>query len=196
MRSLAASALGLMLAGLGWTTACRKDMYDQPRYEPLEASQLFPDGASARPRIPDTVARGDLDLDPALTHGSRHGTPVDDFPLPVDLALLQRGRERYDIYCSPCHGAAGDGDGTIVQRGFPRPPSYHEQRLHDAPIGYFYNVITNGYGVMYSYASRVAPRDRWAIAAYIRALQVSREGNLDDVPAAVRSRLLNEEAAP
>ncbi len=181
-----------LLAGSG--AACRQDMYNQPKYKPLAASEFFADGTSARPLPPHTVARGHLDENVVFFTGKNDdGTLAAGFPLPVTHDLLKRGQERYNIYCSVCHGAEGDGNGMIVQRGFPPPNSYHIDRLRQAPPGYFYHVITNGYGVMYSYASRVEPADRWAIAAYIRALQLSRNGRLDDVPADERAKL---EAAP
>lgn len=176
------------------------EMYDQPRYGPLAPSPLFPDGNSARPQAPGTVPRsagsaaaassgrdGSLETEPpaapavVIGPGGRNlltGAPAAlsgyANPLPVTLALLARGRERFNIYCAPCHSRAGDGDGMIVRRGFPPPPSYHTDRLRAAPDSHFYDVISNGYGVMYPYADRINPGDRWAIVAYIRALQLSR----------------------
>ena len=184
--------LACLLACSG--AACRQDMYDQPKYKPLAASEFFADGTSARPLPPHTVARGHLNEDTIFFTGKNDdGTLVAGFPMPITRDLLKRGQERFNIYCSVCHGAEGDGNGMIVQRGFPPPNSYHIDRLRQAPPGYFYNVIANGYGVMYPYASRVEPGDRWAIAAYIRALQFSRNAHLDDVPADERAKL---EAAP
>jgi mono/diheme cytochrome c family protein len=160
-------------------TACERDMADQPKYEPLEPAAVFPNGQSAQLPPEGTVAR-DAVLEP---------TP-DRSPLPVTLAVLGRGRERYDIYCAPCHGRVGDGQGMIPQRGFPPPPSYHTDRLRGAPDKHFYEVITLGFGVMYSYANRVAPDDRWAIVAYIRALQLSQNATLRDArEAGVADRL-------
>ncbi len=174
--------------------ACRQDMYNQPKYKPLAASEFFADGTSARPLPPHTVARGHLDEDTIFFTGKNEdGTLAAAFPMPITRDLLKHGQERFNIYCSVCHGYEGDGNGMIVQRGFPPPNSYHIDRLRQAPPGYFFNVITNGYGIMYSYASRVEPADRWAIAAYIRALQLSRNGRPDDVPADERAKL---EAAP
>ncbi len=181
-------AVACILAGSG--AACRQDMYNQPKYKPLAASEFFADGTSARPLPPNTVARGHLNEDVVFFTGKNDdGTLAAGFPMPVTRDLLKRGQERFNIYCSVCHGYEGDGNGMIVQRGFPPPNSYHIDRLRQAPPGYFYNVITNGYGVMYPYASRVEPADRWAIAAYIRALQLSRNGRLDDVPADERAKL-------
>ncbi len=160
---------------------CRQDMHIQPRYNPLDASPFFDDGRSARPVIPGTVARGQLRTDEAFYTGKVNGTEVNAFPFPVTREVLERGRERYNIYCTPCHDRVGDGQGMIVQRGFPPPPSYHTDRLRQAPVGHFVSVIANGYGTMYSYASRVEPRDRWAIAAYIRALQLSQQAKTSDL---------------
>lgn len=183
--------LGVCLALAG---GCRQDMYDQPRYEPLEASSFFDNGQSARPLVAGTVARGELRTDDHLYKGKVNGKLVETFPFPVDRALIERGRERFNIFCSPCHGRLGDGRGMIVQRGFSAPPSFHIDRLRKEPVGHFFDVITNGHGAMYSYASRVPPRDRWAITAYIRALQLSQHSMLADVPDDERKRL--EEAAP
>lgn len=178
-----------LLLALG---ACREDMHDQPRYEPLEVSDVFGDRRSARPQVEGTVARGQARLDEHFYTG-RVG---DDFarttPFPVDRAVLERGRERFDIYCSPCHGRLGNGNGMVPQRGFKRPPSFHQDRLREMPIGYFFDVMTNGFGTMYDYSARVAPRDRWAIAAYVRALQLSQRARLEDVPAAEREDLEGE----
>jgi mono/diheme cytochrome c family protein len=154
-------------------TGCRQEMYDQPRHKPLGASAFFRDGMSARPLPAGTVPRGFLHTNDAFDEGLIGTNLVEDIPVPVTRELLQRGRERYDIYCSVCHDLNGEGNGMIAQRGFPRPPSFHVERLREAPVGHFYRVISHGYGVMYPYASRVAPEDRWAIIAYIRALQLS-----------------------
>jgi hypothetical protein len=172
------------------TTACRQDMHDQPRYEPLEASEFFADGRSARPLVAGTVARGDLREDEHFYTGKANGTLVDRFPFPVTRAILERGQERYHIFCSPCHDRIGTGQGMIVQRGFRRSPSFHIDRLREAPVGYFFNVITNGFGSMYDYADRIPPRDRWAIIAYIRALQLSQHATLEEVPPGERQQLV------
>jgi len=170
-------------------TSCRPDMFDQPRYNPLGASDFFTNGAGSRPLIPGTVARGHLNEDEAFYAGKIGTNLVETFPFPVTSEVLQRGRERFDIYCAICHGQTGDGNGMIPQRGFPAPPSYHSDRLRQSPVGHFFEVMTQGYGVMYSQASRVAPTDRWAIAAYIRALQLSRDARLKDVPSGERAKL-------
>jgi len=169
-------------------------MQVQPRYNPLDPSPFFDDDRSARPAIPDTVARGHLHTDELLYTGKVNGALAETFPFPITRQDLQRGKERFNIYCSPCHGSLGDGQGMIVQRGFSAPPSYHIDRLRQAPPGHFFDVITNGYGRMYSYASRVNPEDRWRIVAYIRALQLSQSAGLEDVPAAERKKL--EESKP
>jgi mono/diheme cytochrome c family protein len=178
------AALLLIFAG------CRPDMYNQPRYKTYAADDFFSDGASARPLPPHTVARGHADLDTEVFEGKTDdGKLVEALPQAVTRAMLERGRQRFDIYCAVCHGRTGEGNGMIVQRGFPAPPSYHTERLRTAPLGHFYDVITNGYGVMYSYAARVEPPDRWAIAAYVRALQLAQNARLDDVPTAERPTL-------
>jgi hypothetical protein len=170
-------------------TGCRVDMHIQPKYRPLAASNFFDDGRSARPVIPGTVARGHLRTDEQLYTGRTHGEVADTFPFSLTRADLERGRERYNIYCTPCHDYTGSGRGMIVQRGFPAPPSYHLDRLRNAPVGHFFDVITNGFGTMYSYASRVDAQDRWRIAAYIRALQLSQRATLNDVPEEERRQL-------
>ena len=159
------------------------------RLKPDEASQFFQDGRGDRPEIPDTVARGHMRTDELLYTGRVNGVAMDQFPFPVTRAVLERGRARFNIYCSPCHDYTGSGRGMIVQRGFPPPPSYHIERLRQAPAGHFFEVMTNGYGAMYSYAGRITPEDRWAIVAYIRALQLSQHATLDDVPAEERQQL-------
>ena len=163
-------------------TACRQDMHDQPRYEPLEKSTFFKDGRASRPLIAGTVARGQLRIDDHLYKGKIGDSLVTTLPFPVTNEIIKRGQQRYNIYCAPCHDLSGTGQGMIVQRGFPTPPSLHIDRLRDAPVGHFYDVITNGFGIMYSYADRIKPKDRWAIVTYIRALQLSQNATLDDVP--------------
>jgi mono/diheme cytochrome c family protein len=155
------------------------DMMDsQPKYSEYEPAALFPNGRVLQHPVPGTVARDDLARAQAVANKP-----------PLTRELLARGRERFDIYCSPCHGRLGDGNGMVVQRGMPHPPSYHTERLRTAKDQHFFDVITNGYGVMYSYASRVPAKDRWAIVAYIRALQMSRHASIDDVPPSKRAQL-------
>ena len=178
----------LVVAGVA-LAACRQDMHDAPRYDPLERSVFFDDGLSARPLIANTVARGQLREDRHLYEGVVDGQPADTFPMEVTPAVMQRGQERFNVFCSPCHGQTGEGNGMVVQRGFRQPPTYHQDRLRDAPVGYFFDVMTRGFGAMPDYASQVPVADRWAIAAYIRALQLSRNAALDDVPADRRAAL-------
>ncbi len=169
--------------------ACRQDMHDQPKYIPLRQSTFFADERSARPVVAGTVARGQLREDALLYTGKIDGADATVLPFPADEALLRRGRERFDIFCSPCHARTGEGDGMIVRRGYRRPPSLHDERLRNAPIGHFFDVMTNGFGAMPDYAAQVPPEDRWAIAAYIRALQLSAHASIADVPPADRARL-------
>lgn len=176
------------MAGLS-LASCRSDMHVQPRYNPLDGSEFFDDGRSARPEVPGTVARGHLRIDKHLYDGKVDGKEAEAFPFPITRAVLQRGRDRFNIYCSPCHGLTGEGRGMIVQRGFPPPPSYHIDRLRQAPPGHFYIVITNGFGAMYSHAARISPEDRWAIAAYIRALQLSQHATVPDLPESERAKI-------
>jgi hypothetical protein len=148
-------------------------MHVQPKVKPLRASDFFADGRGSRPLLPGTVARGQLRDDTYFYTGMVNGKEGDAMPFPVTEQVLKRGQERYNIYCTPCHSATGDGNGMIVQRGYRRPPSYLDPKLLNAPLGHFYDVMSNGFGAMPDYAAQVAPRDRWAIAAYIRALQLS-----------------------
>jgi mono/diheme cytochrome c family protein len=174
------------------STACRQDMHDQPRYKPLARSAFFEDGRASRPLVPDTVARGQLHEDEALYTGKNSDdTPVTTFPIPITPAVLARGQQRFNIYCSPCHGRIGAGLGMVVERGLKKPPSYHTDRLRAAAVGYFYDVITNGFGAMSDYAAQVQPRDRWAIVAYIRVLQRSQNATIADVPPEKRPEMGN-----
>ena len=162
--------------------ACRQDMHDQPRYEALEKSDFFGDSRSARPLVAGTIARGQLRQDEHLFSGKVGGAFAAQLPMPLDAALLQRGRERFGIFCTPCHGLRGNGDGIVVQRGYRKPASLHEERLRQQPVGYFYDVMTSGFGAMPDYAAQISVADRWAIVAYIRALQLSQHATLADVP--------------
>ncbi len=163
--------------------ACRLDMQVQPYYRPLSESKFFADKRAARPLIEGTVARGELEDDTYFYTGKIGSTPGDYMPFAVTAEVLARGQQRYNIYCSPCHSEVGDGNGMIVQRGYKRPPSYDTERLRKAPIGHFFDVISHGYGKMPDYAAQVEPKDRWAIAAYIRALQLSQTATKADVAA-------------
>lgn len=166
----------LVLAG------CRQDMHNQPRYKPLAESDFFADLRSARPPVEGTVARGQLHEETYFYTGKFGSNPGDYMPFPVTMDVLSRGRERFNIYCAPCHSRVGDGNGMIVQRGYRAPPSYHTERLRKAPLGYFFDVMTNGFGAMPDYATQVPPRDRWCIVAYIRALQLSQGATMSAVP--------------
>jgi mono/diheme cytochrome c family protein len=181
----------VMLAAFVPLAGCHRDMQDQPRYDTYEASSFFDNGMSARPLIEGTVARGQLNDDEPYYFGRENGQPITALPHQVtaNRALLERGRERYTIYCSMCHSRLGDGNGMVVQRGFRKPPSYHIERLREAPAGHFFDVITNGFGAMPSLKSQIPVEDRWAIVAYIRALQLSQDASLDDVPDEERAKL-------
>ncbi|MGH9773607.1 MAG: c-type cytochrome [Candidatus Acidiferrales bacterium] len=164
-------------------------MHVQPKYKPEDPTAFFGDGRSGRQPVAGTVARGQLRLDELMYTGKINGQLADQFPFPITRQDLERGRERYNVYCSPCHDYTGNGHGMIVRRGFPQPPSYHIDRLRQAPAGHFFDVMTNGFGVMYSYSSRITPEDRWRIVAYVRALQLSEHATLADVPAEDRDML-------
>ena len=164
-------------------------MHDQPKDPPLRASTFFDDNRSARPLVAGTIPRGFLREDVLFETGRAGNAESAVFPIAVDLPLVDRGRERFDIYCAPCHGRTGNGDGMVVRRGFRRPESYHTDRLRAAPVGHFVDVMLNGFGAMPDFADRVDARDRWAIAAYIRALQLSEHATIRDVPAGERGAL-------
>jgi cytochrome c553 len=172
------------------TAGCRQDMHDQPRVKPLARSAFFDDGRSARPLVEGTVARGQLRDDERLYTGKSGEDFSAAFPFAVDRALLDRGQQRYLIFCAPCHGQVGRGDGSVVRRGFrSKPASFHEARLREKPAGYFVDVISNGFGAMQDYAAQIPARDRWAIVAYVRALQLSQNAALEDVPPERRGEL-------
>jgi mono/diheme cytochrome c family protein len=163
------------------TAGCRIDMHVQPRQNPLSKSDFFADGRSARPRVEGTVARGEFDAGDYFRTGKIGANPGDYMPFPVTAEVLSRGRERFNIYCAPCHSRVGDGEGFIPTRGFGRkPPSYHIERLEKAPVGYIFGVMTEGFGIMQDYSSQISPRDRWCIVAYIRALQLSQHATVAD----------------
>jgi mono/diheme cytochrome c family protein len=163
------------------TAGCGQNMETQPKYYEYEPAPLFRDGRVLQAPVAGTVARGDLERAAQATQKPRLGAE-----------LLARGQQEFDVFCSPCHGRLGDGNGMVVQRGMPRPHTFHEERLRQAPDQHFFDAMTAGYGAMYSYAERVNPRDRWAIVAYVRALQLSQHATLDDVPAAEQERLRAE----
>ena len=186
-RYVSALIVVIMIALTG--SACRQDMHDQPKYTPLRSTPFFGDVRSARPLVAGTVARGQLHEDPFLETGKIGNADATVFPFPVDAAVMARGRERFEIFCTPCHGRIGTGDGMIVRRGYRRPPTYHDDRLRNAPIGHFVDVMANGFGAMPDYSDQIGARDRWAIAAYIRALQLSQHARLADVPERERGAL-------
>jgi mono/diheme cytochrome c family protein len=186
---LTVGLLALTVAG------CRQDMHDQPNYSALEESTFFADGQASRPLVEGTVARGHLNEDTLLYAGKEGDENATVFPFPVTEAVMARGQERFNIYCSPCHGRTGQGDGMIVRRGYRRPPPLADDRLRDQPPGHFFDVITNGFGAMPDYAAQIQAADRWAIVAYVRALQLSAHATMDEVPPAERSKL-NEPAPP
>lgn len=180
---LLTGALLIMLCG------CRQEMYDQPRYKPLASSSFFADGRTSRPLPEGTVARGWLKEDIRLNEGKEGMRLTAALPMPLTKELLARGQERFNIFCSPCHDRTGGGRGMVVRRGYQPPPSFHQERLRDAPVGHFFDVISNGLGAMPDYASQIEVADRWAIAAYVKALQLSQNAPLSDVPEEKRSEL-------
>lgn len=186
----------LVVASAALAAGCRQDMHDAPRYEVYEANKNYPDGRASRNLPTGTVARGQLRDDEHFYTGKVNGFFVREFPFAVTAADMQRGQERYTAYCTPCHGQTGDGKGMVVQRGLRQAATYHQDRLRLAAPGYFYDVISNGFGQMPDYSAQVAPADRWAIAAYIRALQLSQNATIDDVPADKRGALDGAASAP
>lgn len=194
-RALSRSAAGtvarlaLAMALLATAGGCRQDMHDQPKYQPFERNDFFADQRASRPILPGTVARDHLAENTAVHLGERDGTLVQEVPFAIDRALLARGRERYDIFCSPCHDRVGSGNGMIVQRGYKQPTSFHTERLRLTPDGYIFQAITNGFGVMPSYAVQIPVEDRWAIVAYVRALQLSQSVKVSDLSAADLEKL-------
>jgi mono/diheme cytochrome c family protein len=183
--SRAMLAVGVMVS-LACFSGCslKQDMAYQPKNRPLSPSDFFTDGRSERPLLENTVARGAVNDDGLIIAKESNA-----FPLPVTAELMERGENRYKIFCTPCHGLQGDGNGMVAMRGMKHPPSYHEDRLRQSPNGYFYDVITNGFGQMYNYSAQIPPRDRWAIVAYVRALQLSRNARAADLPADLRDKL-------
>lgn len=182
---------GVLVIGLA---GCRQDMHDAPRYEPIEASPLFPGGAASQPLVEGTVARGHENDDELLMTGKVDGAEANVFPFEITRADLDIGQTRFNTYCAPCHAPSGNGDGMVVQRGYRQPPSLHIARLREAPVGQIYDRITNGFGVMPSYRAQISVEDRWRTAAYVRVLQTSQQGTRADVPAADMDRLDNPPA--
>jgi mono/diheme cytochrome c family protein len=185
-------ALLCALSACAFLAACslKQDMAVQPKNRPLTPSDFFADGRSERPLVENTVVRGSIAEDEFAVPKESNA-----FPLPINQALLDRGEERYKIFCSPCHGLQGDGNGMVAVRGMKHPPTFHQERLRQVTNGYIYDVITNGFGAMMSYSAQIPPRDRWAIVAYLRALQLSRNAKLSDLPPDVREKVLHPPAA-
>lgn len=173
--------IGIIVTTALLTVACRQDMHDQPKYRPLMASGFFTDGMASRSAIEGTVARGQLTADDHLYQGRSGKELATTFPFQIAKSDVERGRQRYNIYCTPCHGMAGYGEGMVVRRGFRHPPSFHIDRMREAPVGHYFDVISNGFGAMPSYASRIPVKDRWAIIAYVRALQLSQNAHLEEL---------------
>ncbi len=188
--ALSLGACSLLLLVIG----CRQDMHNQPKYIPLRSSAFWADGQGSRMQVDGTVARGQLRED-AYYYSGKIGTKDGDrFPFLITADVMERGRERYNIYCSPCHSRVGDGNGMIVQRGYAKAANLvGDQRILHAPVGHYYDVITNGWGAMPDYKSQVVPADRWAIAAYIRALQMSQNASINDVPAEMRGKIMDQQ---
>ncbi|MBT6902685.1 MAG: cytochrome c [Gemmatimonadetes bacterium] len=192
-RKLKIRQASILIAGLAliFITGCelRQAMYNQEKYEPLESSVFFNDGLSSRQPIAGTVARGNLRENTHYYQGKIDGELARELPMELTPQFLTRGQERFDIFCSPCHDRTGSGNGMIVKRGLKQPPSFHIDRLRQIEVGYFYDVMTNGFGAMYSYASRIPVEDRWAIAAYVRALQHSQSIEVSQLPAQDQQQL-------
>jgi hypothetical protein len=182
-----AAIIALLIVGISF--GCHQDMYNQPKYKPLAPSTFFANGESARPLPEGTIARGHMIDDSLLYTGKMHWQPVDLFPFPVTEAVVKRGQERFNIFCSPCHGRLANGEGMIVKRGFPHPPSFLTDSMRATPAGFYFDVITNGFGRMYSYAPSVPVKDRWAIIAYIRALQLSQRVKVAELTESERKLL-------
>jgi mono/diheme cytochrome c family protein len=190
-KPLVVAALCLLAA-----TGCRQDMHNTPTAQPLRESLFVKNASTARPLVEGTVARGTLQDDAGFFTGKSGAVAIDALPFPLTAEVLDRGQERYDIYCAPCHGVTGNGDGMIVRRGYRQPPSYHIERLRTAPLGHYYDVMTNGFGAMPDYRAQITPRDRWTIAAYVRALQLSQHAPAAEFPQAERDKLAAKPAAP
>jgi hypothetical protein len=170
------------LTGVVLLAGCRQDMHNQPKFVPQRGTTFFADGRSARPQVENTVARGQLHEDSYFYTGMTNGAEGSNMPFPVTMDVLQRGQERYNIYCTPCHSRVGNGQGMIVERGYAKAGNFHTPRLQAAPLGHFFNVMTNGYGAMPDYSAQLTPADRWAVVAYIKALQLSQNATEADVP--------------
>ena len=176
------SGIAVAVVCLAVSTGCRQDMHNQPKYRPLRASTFFDNGSSARPLVDGTIARGTLQEDAGFFTGKVGTALVTELPFPLTQEVLDRGQERYNIFCAPCHDRTGSGNGMVVQRGYRQPPSMHVDRLRQVEVGHFFDVMTNGFGAMPDYRAQISPRDRWNIVAYIRALQLSQHAQRADIP--------------
>ena len=183
---------GTALVAVLALAGCRQDMHNQPKFIPQRGTEFYADGRSARPQVENTVARGQLHEDTYFYTGLQNGKEGDAMPFPVTMEVLERGQERYNIYCTPCHSRVGNGVGMIVQRGYSKAGDFHTARLQAAPLGHFFNVMTNGYGSMPDYAAQLQPQDRWAVVAYIRALQLSQNAKPSDVAPGAQVESLND----
>ena len=186
LAAIASLASVVVLAG------CRQDMQDQPKFYPQRGTTFFADGRSVRPQVQNTVGRGQLHEDSYFYTGMVNGQEGNALPFPVTLEVLQRGQERYNIYCSACHSRVGNGVGMIVQRGYAKAGNFHTARMQVAPLGHFFHVISNGYGAMPDYSAQLTPADRWAVVAYIKALQLSQDATQADIPAGERAQPLKD----
>jgi len=187
------------MAAMLVVTGCRQDMHDEPKFFPQRGTTFYPDGRSVRPQVENTVARGQLHEDTYFYTGLNNGAEGNTYPFPVTMDVLKRGQERFNVYCTPCHSRVGNGEGMIVQRGYRPAGDFHTERLRNAPLGHFFAVMTNGYGAMPDYAAQVTPADRWAIVAYIRALQLSQNATAADVagqPTKPLSAIADEQGLP
>jgi hypothetical protein len=180
-KALRIAASGTAMAALLVLAGCRQDMHNQPKFVPQRGTTFFADGRSARPQVANTIGRDQLHQDAYFYTGLQDGKEGDGFPLPLTPAVMERGQERYNLYCTPCHSRVGNGNGMIVQRGYKPAGNFHTDRLRNAPLGHFFAVITNGYGAMPDYSAQLTPEDRWAVAAYIRALQLSQNAKSSDI---------------
>ena len=195
---MTSNKIPMLLLALAVVAGCRQDMHDAPRYEAFEASSTFADNRASRTPPVGTVPRGWRRDDEALYTGKVAGQAIDQFPFAIAHADLARGRQRFNIFCTPCHGQLGDGNGMVVQRGLRQAASFHQDRLRQETIGYFFDVITNGFGAMPDYATQIPVRDRWLIVAYVRALQLSQYASVNELPPDQRAALdaAETQAAP
>jgi mono/diheme cytochrome c family protein len=189
-------AVGCALGAMAMLAGCRQDMQDQPKMIPQRGSEMFADGRSARPQVEGTVARGQLHEDSYFYSGmigtGATAKPGDLMPFPVSMTVVERGQERFNTYCTPCHSRVGNGEGAIVERGYARAGNLQDEEYIAKPLGHYFDVMTHGFGAMPDYSAQLSPADRWAVAAYIRALQLSQHAKPEDVPAGIEPKTLAE----